>query len=81
MSNLNVDYYVGTLHKWAYSCKGTGFLWIDSRHREYIHLIATSKAHNMSFPREFQHLGSNGDDACTKFIASSVALDFYNRFN
>ena len=72
---------MGTLHKWAYSCKGTAFLWVDSRRREFIHLFATTEAHNMSFPREFQSLGPNGDDACTKYIASSDALDFYNRLN
>ena len=81
VSDLSVDYYVGNLHKWAFSCKGTGFLWVDPDHQKNIHPLSTCETHNMRFPREFQSLGQGGNDICTKYIAASDALDFYKRYS
>ena len=81
VSDLSVDYYVGNLHKWAFACKGTGFLWVDPEHQKHIRPLSTCQTHNMKFPREFQSLGQGCNDICTKYIAASDALDFYKRYS
>ena len=77
LANMNVDFYTGNLHKWAYSCKGTAFMWVNPLHQGYIHPLNTSHTYKMPFPDEFYSRGTN--DSQTKYIAASNALQFYDR--
>jgi len=77
LANMNVDFYTGNLHKWAYSCKGTAFMWVNPLHQGYIHPLNTSHTYKMPFPDEFYSRGTN--DSQTKYIAASNALHFYDR--
>ena len=77
LANMNVDFYTGNLHKWAYACKGTAFMWINPLHQGYIHPLNTSHTYKMPFPDEFYSRGTN--DSATKYIAAANALEFYDR--
>ena len=78
LSELNVDFYTGNMHKWGYACKGTAFLWVNPLHQEYVHPLNTSHNYKMSFPDEFYSRGTN--DSATKFVAAAEALKFYERW-
>ena len=75
---MNVDFYAGNLHKWAYSCKGTAFMWVNPLHQGYIHPLNTSHTYKLPFPDEFYSRGTN--DSATKYIAATNALEFYERY-
>jgi len=77
LANMNVDFYTGNLHKWAYSCKGTAFMWVNPLHQGYIHPLNTSHTYKLPFPDEFYSRGTN--DSATKYIAATNALQFYHR--
>ena len=77
VEELNVDFYTGNLHKWAYACKGTAFLWVNPLHQGYIHPLNTSHNYKMPFPDEFFRSGTN--DSETKYVAAAAAMDFYDR--
>ena len=69
LANMNVDFYAGNLHKWAYASKGTGFVWTNPLHQGSKHPLNTG--HNLN------NLGTN--DSATKYIAAADAIQFYNR--
>ena len=53
LAEMGVDFYVASLHKWLFAPKGTGFLWVNPIHQQYIHPLVTSHNYEMPYPDEF----------------------------
>ena len=74
---MNVDFYAGNLHKWAYACKGTAFMWVNPIHQAHIHPLNTNHTYKKPFPIEFYGRATN--DSAAKYIAAVHALQFHDR--
>lgn len=58
---LDVDVYVGNLHKWTCAPKGVGFLWAHPRHRDRLRPVVTSHGH--TFRDAFDWTGTHDPSA------------------
>ena len=55
---LGVDWYVGTLHKWAFAPRSCGFLWVAPEHQESLHPAVISLNLGLGFTDEFDYVGT-----------------------
>jgi len=74
ISALGVDFYVASLHKWMFSPKGCGFLWVNPIHQQFIHPLITSHNYEMPFPDEFHTRGTRDE---TGFCAALAGMRFH----
>jgi isopenicillin-N epimerase len=74
VSGLEVDYWVGSLHKWLCAPPGGALLAVAKRHRDrVVPLVATWNANDL-FPGSF---GSMGTVDPTSFLAAPEAIDLF----
>jgi len=74
---LEVDWYVGNLHKWAFAAKGTGVIWCTPERRGELHPVAISHALGQGFTAEFDYSGTRDNSA---WLAAPAALDYLDGF-
>ena len=55
---LGVDFWVGNLHKWAYTPRSAATLWVAPHHRGRIQPLVTSWSHGLPFPASFDLQGT-----------------------
>ncbi|GAA2150286.1 isopenicillin-N epimerase [Humibacillus xanthopallidus] len=55
---LGVDFWVGNLHKWAYTPRSAATLWVAAHHRDRIRPLVTSWSHGLPFPASFDLQGT-----------------------
>jgi isopenicillin-N epimerase len=70
---LDVDWYVGNLHKWAFAAKGTAVLWCAPQRQEVLHPVAISHYLGQGFTAEFDYSGTRDNSA---WLAAPAALDY-----
>jgi len=71
--SLGADWYVGSLHKWAFSPKGTGVLWCSPERQGTIHPVSISHPLGQGFTAEFDYSGTRDNSA---WLSVPVALDY-----
>jgi isopenicillin-N epimerase len=70
---LDVDWYVGNLHKWAFAAKGTAILWCAPERQAALHPVAISHYLGQGFTAEFDYSGTRDNSA---WLAAPAALDY-----
>lgn len=70
---LDVDWYVGNLHKWAFAAKGTGVIWCAPQWQNKLHPTAISYGFGDGFVAEFDYTGTRDN---SHWLAVPAALDY-----
>lgn len=79
ISELNPDYYTGTLHKWMLAPKGSSFLYVKKELQNQIDPLIVSWGYQSLMPSESQFLdyheyqGTNDNSA---FLCTPAVIDF-----
>lgn len=69
VSEIDVDFWVGNIHKWAYAPRGTGLVSVSPRWRDRIRPLVESYGHVEGFPEAVEF---HGTDGYTGWIAAPV---------
>lgn len=70
---LGVDFYAATLHKWAWTPRSCGILWVAEPHQRGLHPPVVSWGLDTGFTNEFDWVGTRDP---TPFLAAPHALDY-----
>lgn len=70
---LGVDWYVGNLHKWAFTPRSSGVLWAPPARQEGLHPTVISWGLDQGLAAEFDLLGTRDP---TPYLAAPAALAF-----
>ncbi|GAB3058574.1 aminotransferase class V-fold PLP-dependent enzyme [Intrasporangium mesophilum] len=76
VESLGVDFWVGNLHKWAFSPRSAAALWVAPRHRDTVRPRVTSWSHGEPFPASFDLQGTVDHSA---WLAVPDGIDFWHR--
>ena len=84
ISEMNPDYYTGTLHKWMLAPKGSSFLYVKKDFQNQIDPLVVSWGYESLMPGESQFLdyheyqGTNDNSA---FLCTPAVIDFLQENN
>ncbi|XP_033743677.1 uncharacterized protein LOC117329706 isoform X2 [Pecten maximus] len=73
MKALDPDFYSGNFHKWAFTPRGCGFLYVKKAHRHLIKPLVTSHNYQQGLTNEFFKQGYRDD---TPYITLKHAIQF-----
>lgn len=79
ISELNPDYYTGTLHKWMLAPKGSSFLYVKKEFQNAIDPLVVSWGYESLFPSESQFLDYHeiqGTRDISAYLCTPTAIDF-----
>ncbi|XP_060069759.1 uncharacterized protein LOC132549804 isoform X2 [Ylistrum balloti] len=74
MKSLDPDFYCGNFHKWAFTPRGCGFLYVKKSYRQLVRPLVTSHNYEQDMTNEFFMQGYRDD---TPYITVQHALQFY----
>uniref|UniRef100_H2YXV6 Aminotransferase class V domain-containing protein n=1 Tax=Ciona savignyi TaxID=51511 RepID=H2YXV6_CIOSA len=75
IKKINPDFYVGNLHKWYYTFRSCGLLWVSPKHKNQIRPLVTSNYSDLSMHHRFCYWGTR--DTSSQFTLAT-AHQFYN---
>lgn len=61
LEELSPDFYVGNFHKWMYTPRGCGVLWVRKEHHDWCTPLVTSHMYKKGFQMEFFVQGTRDD--------------------
>lgn len=76
LDRLGADFWVGNLHKWAFTPRPAAALWVAPPHRGRVRPLVTSWSHGQPFPASFDLLGTVDHSA---WLAVPDGLAFWQR--
>ncbi|XP_070177170.1 uncharacterized protein [Littorina saxatilis] len=74
LKDLNVDFYTGNMHKWAYTPRGCALLWVKREHHGMVRPPLTSWEKGRSISEQFFNQGTRD---FIPFFCAKHALQFY----
>jgi len=74
LESLGVDFYTGNLHKWCFAPRGSAFLWVAPKHKEFIQPLVTSWLYGKTMRDQFFMQGTMDH---TPYLCVKQALKFY----
>jgi isopenicillin-N epimerase len=74
VSSLGVDWYSANLHKWAFTPRASGFLWVAPERREGLHPTVISWGLGQGLNAEFDLTGTRDP---SPFLAAPEAIAFF----
>ncbi|MEO6570653.1 MAG: aminotransferase class V-fold PLP-dependent enzyme, partial [Ilumatobacteraceae bacterium] len=77
VESLGVDWYVANLHKWAWTPRSLGFLWVAPQHRSVLHPAVISWGLGQGLTAEFDLLGTRDPTAA---LTAPFALDLLRSY-
>lgn len=75
VTELDVDYYVGNLHKWAFTPKSVGVIWCPSYRQAGLHTLSISNFYGQGYHNEFSYSGTRDNSA---WLSTAAALRYMN---
>jgi len=84
ISDLNPDFYTGTLHKWMLAPKGSSFLYVKKEFQNDIDPLIVSWGYESLFPTESQFLDyheTQGTRDISAFLCTPTVIDFLETNN
>jgi len=79
ISDLDPDFYTGTLHKWMLTPKGCSFLYVNKKHQDYIDPLIISWGYDSETPSNNRFLDYHeyqGTRDVSAFLATTKAISF-----
>lgn len=76
LQGLDVDWYVGTCHKWLCAPKGCGFIYARADRRADLHPVTISHGYGGGFTAEFDWTGTMDPSA---FLSLPASIAFYEK--
>eukprot|EP00933_Yihiella_yeosuensis_P051213 TRINITY_DN49086_c0_g1_i1.p1 TRINITY_DN49086_c0_g1~~TRINITY_DN49086_c0_g1_i1.p1 ORF type:complete len:455 (+),score=78.40 TRINITY_DN49086_c0_g1_i1:65-1429(+) len=75
VSDIGADFYIANGHKWLYSPKGSGIIWVTPELQHLVHpnVISYEGQGKTQFQMQFEYTGTKDYSA---FLAMGAALDF-----
>ncbi len=77
LAGIEVDFWMGNLHKWAFAPAGTALLQVSPRWRDRLNPLAVSHSHPDGFP---WHLEQQGTRDFTTWLAAPTGLSIFDQF-
>jgi isopenicillin-N epimerase len=74
---LGVDWYIANLHKWCWTPRSSGFVWVSDQWREYLRPTVTSSGLDHGLAAEFDLPGTRDP---TPFLVAPTAIDLLNQW-
>lgn len=74
LTELKVDFYVGSSYKWLFGSKSCSFLYVSKEHQSTVRPAVTSLNYGQSFVEDFSVQGTRDE---SNFLTIVTALDFY----
>lgn len=81
VADLNVDYYVGNLHKWAFAPKSVGVLWCAPHRQAGLHSLSISNFYGQGYQKEFGYSGTRDNSAWLSTGSALRFMDSYGKMN
>ena len=84
ITDLNPDFYTGTLHKWMFAPKGSSFLYVKKEYQNKVDPLVVSWGYNAMFPSSSQfqdYHQMNGTRDYSAFLTIPAAIQFMNEHN
>ena len=84
ISDLNPDFYTGTLHKWMLAPKGSSFLYVKKEYQNDIEPLVVSWGYESDFPGESQFLDYHeyqGTRDISAFLCTPKVIEFLEENN
>ncbi|TGD57430.1 aminotransferase class V-fold PLP-dependent enzyme [Flavobacterium humi] len=84
ITDLNPDYYTGTLHKWMLAPKGSSFLYVKKEFQEDLDPLVVSWGYESDAPGESRFLDYHeyqGTRDVSEFMCTPKVIDFLNENN
>lgn len=84
ISDLNPDYYTGTLHKWMLAPKGSSFLYVKKELQENLDPLVVSWGYESLFPSDSRFLDYHeiqGTRDISAFLCTPKVIDFLEENN
>jgi isopenicillin-N epimerase len=84
ISDLNPDYYTGTVHKWMLTPKGSSFLYVKKELQESLDPLVVSWGYESLAPGESRFLDyheTQGTRDISMFLCTPAAIDFLEKNN
>jgi isopenicillin-N epimerase len=75
--SLGVDWYVGNLHKWAWTPRSSGILWAAPERQASLHPTVISWGLDEGYTREFDMVGTRDP---TPYLAAPTALALFHEW-
>ncbi len=77
LADLGADFYTANLHKWGWTPRSSGFLWVAPEHRDRIHPTVISWGLGRGLAAEFDLLGTRDP---TPFLVIPEVIDYRASF-
>ena len=84
ITDLNPDFYTGTLHKWMLAPKGSSFLYVNKEYQNDIEPLVVSWGYESDFPGESQFLDYHeyqGTRDISAFLCTPKVIEFLEENN
>jgi len=84
ITDLNPDYYTGTLHKWMLAPKGSSFLYVKKEFQKELDPLVVSWGYESLFPSESQFLDYHeiqGTRDISAYLCTPTVIDFLEQNN
>ncbi|CBY30748.1 unnamed protein product [Oikopleura dioica] len=75
LDELGADFYVGNLHKWAYTPRGAAILWSDPKYHAILEPLTTSHLYKGTLHEKFFQQGT---DDYSNFFTIPVSLKYHS---
>ncbi|RZJ31351.1 MAG: aminotransferase class V-fold PLP-dependent enzyme [Flavobacterium sp.] len=78
ISEIDADYYTGTLHKWMLTPKGSSFLWVKEEFQDRLDPLVVSWGYESDFPKSqfLDYHEFNGTRDMSAFLTAPAAIRF-----
>jgi len=78
ITQIDADYYTGTLHKWMLAPKGTSFLWVKKEFQERLDPLVVSWGYESESPQNqfLDYHEFNGTRDMSAFLTAPACIDF-----
>ncbi|XP_070532230.1 uncharacterized protein [Ptychodera flava] len=74
LEELGADYYIGNLHKWLFTPRGSALLYVHPKHNKTVKPLVTSHNYQQSLQEQFYMQGTCDD---SPYLCAPAAIEFY----
>eukprot|EP00668_Euglena_longa_P033326 GGOE01042872.1.p1 GENE.GGOE01042872.1~~GGOE01042872.1.p1 ORF type:complete len:526 (+),score=191.49 GGOE01042872.1:65-1642(+) len=76
INHIGADYYIGTVHKWMYSCQGCAFIVVQPEKQHSVEPLVASSFRGQGYEKEFRYTGMFEASTWVSVIQAFEFVDF-----